>query len=607
MNTPMRRFSLSILSAVALAIVAGAAWAQDIRLDMTGGDDQLAERLQGASLLLRETEGEIRTAQDIVAAARADYGRLIGVLYAQGHFAPVIRITVNGQEAGQLSPFAAPARITQVIIDVNPGPVFRLGTADIAPLAPDTDLPEGFRPGAPASTTILRNTTEAAIGAWRDVGNATATVASQRIIAANNAAILNAQINIAPGPRVTFGNLVPEGYDRMRRDRIIEIAGLPTGDIFTPDDLARAEERLRDSGVFNAVTLQETPLNPDGSMDIAATLTEAPLRRIGFGAEISSDEGAGISAYWLHRNLLRGGERLRFDAGISGIGSEGLADIADSGAGIDYNLEGRYSRPATVTPDSTVFFAFALSGVDEPGYEARTVALTFGLDHVFSPRLTGSAAIGLRYSDIDDALGSREVTLFVLPLSLTYDTRDDPLDARAGYYAAATVTPFLDVDGNAGVRGTLDARAYLAFGANDRSRLAGRVQLGSVTGTSVLNLPPDYLFYSGGSGTVRGQEYQSLGATQLGQTSGGQGFLGLSAEFRQDIGDTNFGLVGFVDAGYVSADQLWDDGGTWQSGAGVGLRYTTPFGPIRVDIATPTSGPGQGQDVFLYIGIGQSF
>ncbi len=603
----MRRFSSLAVKALLLTCFPVAVAAQEIQLSVAGDSDGLTERLQGASLLLRVTEDDSQTPQDIIAAARADYGRLIGVLYDAGYFAPVISIMIDGREAGQLSPFEAPARIERVNIAVDPGAPFRFGSAEIGPLAPDTALPDGFRSGEPASTAILRDTTDAAITGWRNVGNATATVANQRITAVNDEAVLNAQITVAPGPTVTFGNLIPEGENRMRRDRIIEIAGLPTGEVFDPDELARAEERLRDSGVFSAVALQETPPGPDQAMDITAVVSEAPLRRIGFGAEISSDEGAGFTAYWMHRNLLRGGERLRFDAAISGIGSEGLGDITKGARGIDYSIEGRYSRPATVTPDSTVFFGFIVGVEDEPGYEALTVELDFGLEHVFSRTISGSAAIGLRYSDIDDAFGNREVTTALLPVSLTYDNRDDPLDARSGYFAEAEVTPFVDLDGNAGVHGTLDARAYLAFGANDRSRIAGRFQAGTVTGTSVLNLPPDFLFYSGGSGTVRGQAYQSLGAQQLGQPSGGRGFLAASGEFRQDIGATNFGLVAFIDAGYVSADPLWDNSGEWQSGAGIGLRYSTPFGPIRVDVATPTSGPGQGEDIYLYIGIGQSF
>jgi len=105
---------------------------------------------------------------------------------------------------------------------------------------------------------------------------------------------------------------------------------------------------------------------------------------------------------------------------------------------------------------------------------------------------------------------------------------------------------------------------------------------------------------------VRGQDYQSLGALQRGVPSGGRSFGALSAEVRQSLGDSNLGLVLFADAGYVGSDAGFRDG-DWHAGAGIGLRYDTPFGPIRVDLATPVRRGAVGEDIFLYIGIGQAF
>jgi translocation and assembly module TamA len=72
------------------------------------------------------------------------------------------------------------------------------------------------------------------------------------------------------------------------------------------------------------------------------------------------------------------------------------------------------------------------------------------------------------------------------------------------------------------------------------------------------------------------------------------------------LGESNLGLVLFADAGFVGADAGFGNG-DWHAGAGLGIRYDTPFGPIRVDIATPVRGGGVGEDIFLYIGIGQAF
>ena len=131
------------------------------------------------------------------------------------------------------------------------------------------------------------------------------------------------------------------------------------------------------------------------------------------------------------------------------------------------------------------------------------------------------------------------------------------------------------------------------------------MQFGSVSGSSLSGTAPNFLFQSGGGGTVRGQPYQSLGVDNGGTTSGGRSFLGLSGELRGKVRG-NISLVGFADAGYIGAESFYDGTGEWHAGAGLGLRYDTAVGPIRLDVATPVSG-STGDGVQVYIGIGQAF
>jgi translocation and assembly module TamA len=594
----------SLLRAAAMAValvLAGHANAQEVTLTAPGASGDLVDRLRANALLLRPPEeGTDRTGDDITAAARADYGRLVGVLYEAGFFAPVVAIRLDGREASDISPFSAPDQVARVEIEIETGPPFRLGRAEIGPLAEGTILPEGFAPGAAATTPLLQATTRAALEGWAARGHATAAVGAQRIVAQNRAAVLDVAIAVEPGPVIRFGALIPEGQSRMRVARIVEIAGLPTGDIYAPQALDRAEERLRDTGVFAAVALRLDAAGPDDIADVEAILAEAPLRRLGFGAEIASDEGLQLSAYWLHRNLLGGAERLRFDLEISGIQEL-------EGDGVDTELRARFERPATFTPDTILGVEGAIVYLQEPRFTIEGLGFETTLRHRVSRTVTVEGGLGLTYAIIDDALGDRSLLRFTLPMQAIYENRDDPVDPRGGAYADLGLTPFRVIGGSGGLRATLDARGYRGFGAADRTRLAARMQIGGLFGGDLVDIAPDDLFYSGGSGTVRGQAYRSLGAVQAGRESGGRGFLGLSGELRHDIGDTNFGIVGFADAGFISAGSLGDGASDWHAGVGVGLRYATPFGPIRVDLATPANGGRAGQEIYLYIGIGQAF
>lgn len=596
-----------LLRIAAIAMMAGPSFAQDIQLSAPGLDDDLVGDLRAASLLLQETE-DPRTAQDLLAAARADYGRLVAAFYNAGFFAPVVRIDVDGREAARIPPFGDPPSVQRITIRVESGPAFQLGTAEIGPLASDTELPDEFRPGGAASTPLLRNTTRAAIDAWRDDGYATADVVGQQITARPNQAILDVRVQIAPGQVVRFGRLNPQGFERMRPERILEIAGLPEGTTFSPEVLARAEARLQDTGVFSAIDLEEGEVGPDGVMDITAVLVESAPRRFGAGVEFSTSDGLALNAFWLHRNLFGGAERFRIEAEVSGIGTEELS--TDEIGGVDATLNLRLSRPATFTPDTTAYFELSAEYRDDPAFTITTFGAEGGVEHRFSDTLEGSLGLSFDYFDIEDAFGERELTILSVPTTLTWDRRDDPLDATRMFYLSTELRPFIEVSTEdsegVGARAYIDGRYYFGFGEERRTRFAARLQAGSVFGGSIDDIPTSFLFFSGGAGTVRGQEFQSLGAVQNGLDSGGRSFLGLSGEYRQDIGDTNFGLVAFADAGYIGAEALGDDG-DWHAGAGVGVRYDTPFGPIRVDVATPIRGDGVGEDLFLYIGIGQSF
>lgn len=602
-HTILRRPRLAsrLVLAGLLTALAGPGLAQDVTLDAPGASEDLIARLEGNALLFREPEeGTTLTGADIIASARADYGRLIGILYEEGYFAPQITIRLDGQDAARISPFSAPATVNRVQIDIETGPVFRLGQAEIGPLAPGTEVPETFRTGETATTPLLRATTNAALDAWRNEGRATAEVADQSITARNRDALLDVSISVDPGPVITFGNLLPEGHERMRVSRIIEIAGLPTGEVYSPAALTRAQERLRDTGVFSAVSLELADPGPGDVADVRLLVDESPLRRLGFGAEVSTDEGAAFSAFWIHRNLFGGAERLRLDAGVSGIGQSDNSP--------DLRFAARYERPATFTPDTTFRLDFEASLLDEPTFQQDSIVFEVGLDHILTERWTVRGGLSFSYSDISDNLGQRTIFTVALPLGATFENRDDPLDARAGTFADLTLTPFLPIGDDPGLRSTFDGRAYRGFGEDRALRVAGRLQLGTIFGSDIDSIPPDSLFFSGGSGTVRGQAFQSLGAIQNGVESGGRGFVGLSGEVRYDIGDTNFGAVGFLDTGFVSTNALGETGPSeFHAGAGLGLRYATPFGPIRVDLGVPVSGDDSGQQLFLYIGIGQAF
>ncbi len=591
------QFSIAVFCLMVLAFKAESA---SVSITVATSDQSILDAIQTASLSNTVSDQPNKTTQDVLGAARADYTRLIGALYALGYYSGVISIKVDGVEAAEIAPVRTPKRITQINIRVNPGPRFSFGRARVAPLPKTTEMPNGFSTGEPAISTLISDAVKAGAESWRADGHAKVTVENQSITADHDQRQLNVDVRLNPGPKLTFGDLLTKGDSRVRPARIRAIGGLLNGQTYSPEELKRVETRLRRVGAFRSVNLVEAKqVNTDGSLDITAEVVDEKRRRLGFGAEISSLEGLGVSALWMHRNLMGGAERLRVEAEAGGIGGES--------GGQDLRFSARLDRPATFSPDTGAFALAKLQELDEPDYFERVAELGFGIAHLFSDKVMIEAGLTYRYTDVEDDISDRSFEHLFFPLSYTRDFRDAALDAKGGYYLNAQFAPFLGLSGSEdGARVLVEARFYRQLGRGAGPVFAVRGQLGSVLNTDAEQVPPDLLFFSGGGGTVRGQPYQSLAIERAnGDRLGGRSFLGISAELRIDVSDT-IGVVGFYDTGFIGAGSTPGSDGEWHSGAGVGLRYNTGIGPLRLDVAVPVDG-STGDGLQIYVGIGQAF
>ncbi|SFQ44549.1 autotransporter secretion outer membrane protein TamA [Donghicola eburneus] len=590
-----RLFRSVFSSAVLTALFTTAAWpAIDIDLSVSGGDDALEDRLRTASRLYAANETEDVTAQDYAAAALAEYNTIVGVLYEEGYYGPNVSVRLDGNEASQLNPFRLPAEFQSAQITVETGPRFVFREAEVGPLPDGTEPPAEFARGQDARLDVIRSTGQDAVDAWREVGYAKADLTGQRIVADHPAEALDVSLGITTGPQLRFGRLAVENNRNVREERIRAIAGLPRGEIYDPALVADASTRLRNTGAFSAVAMREADEIRDGdTLDFTVNVVEAKPRRFGFGAELISDEGVTLSSFWMHRNILGGAEKLRFDVEVAGIGG--------TTGGEDVNLTTRFERPATFDPRNILFVQTALERMNEPEYNSDQFRTDVGILRRASDDLTVQYGVAFRRATIEDSDGETSYSQLLFPVSATYDKREGGSNAVGGYYLSGEVMPFYGLnDSPEGIRSTFDARTY--FSATETTVFALRGQLGFIEGAKAEDVPADFQFYSGGGGTVRGQNYQSLGYND----GGGASFLGASLELRQGITDA-ISAVGFVDYGFVGGELGLDTEGEDHAGAGIGVRYNTPIGPLRLDVATPMSGDDIGREYEIYIGIGQAF
>ncbi|WP_299082513.1 BamA/TamA family outer membrane protein [uncultured Ruegeria sp.] len=598
-STPSGILRCWMIGAV-MALAPSCLAALETTLTAPGAPKELVERLEETSSVATAENRGLDTPLEILSAALSDYRTLVQILYDEGYFSPVVSIKLDGQEAAELSSLSVPSQINRAVITIETGPTFKFGTATIQPLAPNTELPEQFAPGKLATTGAIQEAASAGVQGWRDAGHAKASVAGQKVIARHAQAQLDAQINLDPDRRLTFGRMFIDGDTDVRHRSIEKIAGFPSGEVYSPAQIQKVGTRLRRTGTFNVVSLQERETaNPDGTLDFDATFEDLPKRRLTFGVELASRDGVDVTATWTHRNMFRRAERLRFEAAVRNIG--GAEDI-------DGRIGLRLDQPDRLGPDDATFWSTLLERRNTENYDVTVASLAYGARRTFSDQLYAEASAGFQWSDADDAYGNgRKFRYFILPFRSEWDKRDSKISATRGFYLDSQVMPFVGFSGSdTGLRLYFDGRAYTSFGTAGNLVLAGRVQLGSVIGPPADGVTPDFLFFSGGAGTVRGQPFESLGIPVGTGTAGGKSFLGFSGEVRGRVTES-LSLVGFYDYGIVDTSSFVGSGAEDHAGAGIGVRYDLGgFGPLRLDLAVPVQGD-TGDGLQFYIGIGQAF
>ncbi len=596
----LRRYFMVAVIWLGLSFCPDSALPLDIRI-LTDADEALVRDIRAAStVIIAEREGRTDPA-DILAAAQADYWWLIRAMYNAGYYGAVISIKVDGQEAALPGPVARAEKVEEVLIDIETGPLFTFSHAEMSP-RPPAIAPERarlFRVGRPAGAEVIGEFAGLGVDGWRAEGHPKARVVEQRIEADHRAGELSADIVLSPGPKATFGSLVLKGDSAVRESRIRAIADFPADSVYDPAVVARMARRMRGTGAFRAVELDEAEeLGPDNSLDLELETVDAEPRRFGVGAEIDTVDGLSVNAFHLFRNLTYNADSLRVEGEATGLAGET--------SGIDYATALRYRRPATFNSDTDFLASVEERRLNEALYDANLFGATLSLERRITDTYSAGVGAGYRFTGASDGFGDRTFQYLVLPANATLDRREGNPNPRGGVYAKANVTPFTGVENlESGARTALDGRAYFSFGGLNRYILAGRAQVGALRGPEISGSPPEILFLSGGGGTVRGQPYQSLNVRSGRVTSGGKSFLGFNGEFRAGLSES-VQLVAFFDEGHIGESSAFWDYDNTHYGAGLGFRYLTGFSPIRVDLASPVFEEDQG-NLRIYVGLGQAF
>ncbi|MEW9855836.1 autotransporter assembly complex protein TamA [Novosphingobium sp. M1R2S20] len=572
---------------------------------LAAADDQtdanLADMFEDLSAL-EKADGEAANTAMLSARLTEDSDLVKTILASEGWYNPQVRTRLDRSEGEGALPMTA-------VIDVTPGKRFTFAEINVEaePTVPPGLISDNLalQVGDPIVAERVQGAEAQVALTLPQNGYPFAEIRERDILLDQTTGEGVYTLPVKVGPRARFGGFETEGDLAFGVEHVETLARFERGELYDSrkvDDLRKA---LVATGLFSTVSAEPQPTGeaaPEGTEYVTMLVKQdaGPPRTIAGSAGYAAGQGFTLEATWTHRNMFPPEGALIV---------HGVAGTQEQGAGVTFRRANAGRRDRT--------FELLAEGLrtDYDAYNALTgrvaARVSYDSTQIWQKRITyayGVELLGTAEREYDFSVGERRRrTFYIAALNgqLGYDTSDDLLNPTRGFRVTGLVQPegSLQGDFTPYVRARLDASAY--FPVSDDFVLAGRARVGTIQGAERSEIAPSRRFYSGGGGSVRGFGFQKLGPLDPnGDPIGGRSLNEGSIEGRYRFG--NYGVVAFLDVGqsYESTTPKFSD---LRYGVGIGGRFYTNFGPLRVDVATPLDRrPGESR-INVYVSIGQAF
>lgn len=585
-----------------------AAVSDPVRYSLTfdSGSEDLKKKLEEASALVQDQKDPVNGDLGLVIKARDDRERLLAALYENARYGAVVNVTVAGTPIDELPPVPefprdAPVPVT---VSVEPGPVFTIGSVSLTGDATRFDPSAyGLDIGAQANSTLVISAAGKIVEDLEAEGRPLARLTERGLTADHKSSTVDIRIGAEGGPVADTGEVTVSGTRTVDPEFVEKWSRLDRHRRYSPEEIKDANERLRKLGVFSSINIVKADrLDQNGQIPLAIEVSDGKQRYFGFGAQFSSLDGFGVQGYWGHRNLFGGAESLKITGSVSRLGEQW--DYRE----LDYLASVEFSKPGIFDAYSTLNVSVIAQQVNPDTYRSTSFTKLANIGYELTKQDTITGGFDLTWNETEDFRGVSRFLTFSLPVSWTRDASDDKLDPHEGYRLRLTGIPSYEIF-RSNFFHTIDGQVsgYTSFGEEDGVTLAGKLAAGTLLMAPGLeDVPATRRFYLGGGGTVRGYAYQEITPRNAnGDPLGGRSYMLASFETRVKITET-VGIVPFIDVGTVSSS-TYPDFSDIRAGAGLGIRYATPFGPLRLDVAMPINRYPDGSRFGIYAGIGQSF
>ena len=556
-----------------------------------GVTGSLETTIEEASLLVSLRKHEPASFAALRDRTRRDIARLTSVLESEGYYDADLDETIDRTQE--------PYRVT---ITIKPGTRYVFAPPIIIPVAgyagadwsPGEAENHGLEAGDPARAAAILNAETAVIEARQRSAWPFARITDRRVVVDSASKRVSVTYTLDPGPFCRFGDVTILGLEHIQPSYVRRRLLWTEGDPYDQRMVEKTRRELIASGLFSVVSITpERPAKPGAAAGMIIKVQERVRRSVTFGGGYDTGEGLEASTSWEHRNLFGGAQDLK---------TEATAGQSKNAVSLDYRRPDFWG----VNQDLVASIGFDNEILDAFHTIAQQVSL--GIDWRPRQTLEVQASIMADHARINEIVQSRTYTLVGLPVVFKWDNSDDPLSPTEGYRLDLSGTPYLGALGSQLTFVQLQATGttYRKLDSDAAYVLAAQTMLGATGGASLNAIPKDHRLYAGGGGSVRGFSFQKAGPQDIYSNSiGGRSLFETSLELRIRLNE-RFGLVPFTDIGSDYPSSLPNLSSLYE-GFGLGLRYYSAIGPIRLDLATPLNPHQNDSPIQVYVGLGQAF
>ncbi len=606
----MRRWTRPLLC-LCLTFSTGAAQGADpVRYHVNfapSGDGTLDKLLEETSSLASLRSKLPPAPFALIGRSRSDEDQFVTVLHSQGYDSGTVSITIDGLSLDDPSLLGHLTRLPRaseadVEVKADKGPLFTLGQVNISGLPPGFTPQPGIKSGDTATAAPILAAAAKLTSQLRNAGYAFAKVSPPYAVADTIRHRLNVTFSVTPGPRVDIGPIGFAGLKRTDPDFLRRHIALRQGQLYSDTALSDARDSLLGLGVFSSVSPVPADQATNGQVPVTFHVVEQKRHAVSLSGAYATDTGFTIGTSWEDRNLFRHAETLTISMAANGLGGTGTTAPG-------YDLKGVFAKPDYYAPGQTLSLSAEALKESLNAYDRKGFILGASLSRPVTSHTTITYGPSFTSEKVDQEGVSRTYVLLQFPVSFSWNTANSLLEPTRGQNIALGITPTYPAVGKHSrpfviMQGS--GSTYLSVEPGGYGVVAVHGVVASIQGTSQFNVPPDQRLYAGGSGTVRGYAYQTVGPLFADDNpEGGLAMDAINFEFRQHV-TKSIGVVPFIDAGQVSAGSA-PFHGKLRVGAGLGLRYYTSIGPIRADIAFPLKRTPGSDSFALYLGLGEAF